>query len=70
MQSLNNTDSLSLSLSLSVTLSEIGILAAAVGGAILLVLVVLTIVFAVRCYRGRHGDAGIELQDSKRASVW
>ncbi|KAF4073368.1 hypothetical protein AMELA_G00257960 [Ameiurus melas] len=63
------TSELRLEVVQSVTLSEIGILAAAVGGAILLVLVVLTIVFAVRCFRIRHGDTGIELQDSKRASV-
>ncbi|KAB5522714.1 hypothetical protein PHYPO_G00162650 [Pangasianodon hypophthalmus] len=53
----------------SVKLSEIGILAAAVGGAILLILFILSIVFTVRYFRGRRGDAAIELQDSKRASV-
>ncbi|MCI4394637.1 hypothetical protein PGIGA_G00171380 [Pangasianodon gigas] len=53
----------------SVKLSEIGILAAAVGGAILLILLILSIVFTVRYFRGRRGDAAIELQDSKRASV-
>lgn len=51
-------------------LSEIGLLAAAVGGAIVLVLLILAVVLVVRYYRGRRGDAGIELQNSKRASVW
>ncbi|KAI5630395.1 myelin protein zero-like protein 2 precursor [Silurus asotus] len=54
----------------SVNLSEMEILAAAVGGGIALVLIILTIVLSVRYFRGRHGDAGIELQDAKRASVW
>ncbi|KAK3509230.1 hypothetical protein QTP70_025595 [Hemibagrus guttatus] len=53
----------------SVKLSEIGILAAAVGGSIVLVLLILTVVFIVRYFRNRHGDAAIELQDSKRGSV-
>lgn len=58
------------SFSLSVKLSEIGILAAAVGGAIMLVLLILGIVLTVRFFRGRRGDAGIELPDSKRGTVW
>ncbi|KAI5089568.1 myelin protein zero-like protein 2 precursor [Silurus meridionalis] len=54
----------------SVKLSEMEILAVAVGGGIALVLIILTIVLSVRYFRGRQGDAGIELQDAKRASVW
>ncbi|KAG7314426.1 hypothetical protein KOW79_021729 [Hemibagrus wyckioides] len=53
----------------SVKLSEIGILAAAVGGAVVLVLLILAIVFISRYFRSRHGDAAIELQDSKQGSV-
>ncbi|KAM9440910.1 myelin protein zero-like protein 2b [Clarias gariepinus] len=54
----------------SVKLSEIGILAAAVGGGIVLVLLILIAIFIVRYFRGRRGDASIELEDSKRGSVW
>ncbi|XP_027033889.1 myelin protein zero-like protein 2b [Tachysurus fulvidraco] len=63
------TSEIRLEVVLSVKISEIGILAAAVGGAIVLVLVILAGVLVVRYFRSRQGDAAIELQDTKRGSV-
>ncbi|XP_072550263.1 myelin protein zero-like protein 2b [Salminus brasiliensis] len=49
----------------SVKLSEMGILAAAVGGAILLVLLILSIFLTVRYCRRKHEDTGMELERSE-----
>ncbi|KAI4877027.1 hypothetical protein NFI96_028131 [Prochilodus magdalenae] len=56
----------------SVKLSEMGILAAAVGGAIFLVLVILSVFLTVRHCRRKQEDTGVELDKSewKQPSVW
>lgn len=57
-----------------VSLSEISILAIAVGGAIVGILILLGIVVAVRIYRNRHTDSDIEMhsreQEWKDPTVW
>ncbi|KAM6970653.1 myelin protein zero-like protein 2b [Aplochiton taeniatus] len=45
-----------------VAVSEIGMLAAAVGGAIGVALLILVIFMGIKCYRRRHSNMGIELQ--------
>uniref|UniRef100_A0A667WC96 Myelin protein zero-like 2b n=1 Tax=Myripristis murdjan TaxID=586833 RepID=A0A667WC96_9TELE len=56
------------------TLSEISILAIAVGGACGVILLILGIVVMVRCYRRRHMDTDIELhpreKERKDPTVW
>ncbi|XP_036435999.1 myelin protein zero-like protein 2b [Colossoma macropomum] len=59
------TSEISLQVVQSVKLSEMGILAAAVGGAILLVLLILSIFLAVRYCQRKREDTGVELEKTE-----
>lgn len=69
-----STPILILVLSLPATLSEIGILAAAVGGACGVILILLCIFVAVRFYRKKHMENDIEMhsreQEWRDPTVW
>ncbi|XP_062844460.1 myelin protein zero-like protein 2b [Trichomycterus rosablanca] len=54
----------------SVKFSEMGILATAVGGAILIVLVILAVYLTVRYCRNRRENSDLELPEAKQPSVW
>ncbi|KAL7838738.1 hypothetical protein AOLI_G00271420 [Acnodon oligacanthus] len=59
------TSEINLQVVQSVKLSEMGILAAAVGGAILLVLLILSIFLTVRYCQRKHEDTGVELEKTE-----
>ncbi|XP_017569340.1 myelin protein zero-like protein 2b [Pygocentrus nattereri] len=66
------TSEINLQVVQSVKLSEIGILAAAVGGAILLVLLILSIFLTVRYCQRKREDTGVELENTefKQESIY